>query len=89
MIKIGIEEAKIIIRIIDYAHSEFQAGEKANLINSRLKEHVKEYETSDKEALNIANVVGQSEQLCKHNMVVNRETMDSMICSKGCGHEIK
>ena len=30
-----------------------------------------------------------SELLCEHSMVVNRETMNSMICSKGCGHEIK
>jgi len=26
---------------------------------------------------------------CNHSMIVNRDTMDSMICTKGCGHEIK
>ncbi len=34
-------------------------------------------------------VVQQSELLCEHSMIVNRDTMNSMICSKGCGHEIK
>jgi hypothetical protein len=42
MIQIGIEEAKLIIKVIDYAASNYQAGEKEKLIASRLKEHIEE-----------------------------------------------